>query len=522
MKAVGEQRFIPMKMVDIELGQPLADIWVSPAEAVVRALVRLDGVPLGYCDIAADHGVCRAEELGERAEAACRAMVLRQQADKRLDQLQGQVFPVKVMTWPRLTVAVCTRDRPGDLRLCLQSIARLDYPDLEILVVDNAAADTATRDLVATAFPWARYLVEARPGLSWARNCAIQQASGEIIAFTDDDVIVDQAWARGLAEVYAADPTVMAVTGLVVPYELATRAQYHFELYDGFGRGFVRKWFRIPGGQANAAFFHGGTGGLGTGANMSFRRTLFGQVGFFDTALGAGTLSRGGEDLEMFFRIIKEGHLLVYEPRAIVRHRHRRDDAALASQIADWGLASTAYLVGTGYRYKNEIPAVTAQWFGRLLCRNIPRLLASVLWPKIYIRRLICQELSGSFIGLGRYRQAVAAKAGIIAQFGGEHFSAMARGAPGGDRGPGAGRKVARRMLDLAQPITTMDLTAYHRVSLGLSLQGAFLGRMTIANCHRPLSAMQIRDAILDRFAAKLLAAPHPPVAGSWRQAAED
>ena len=522
MKAVGEQRFIPMKMVDIELGQPLADIWVSPAEAVVRALVRLDGVPLGYCDLAADHGVCRAEEQRRRAEDACRAMVLFQLAGKRLDQLQRQVFPPEVMTWPRLTVAVCTRDRPGDLRLCLESIARLDYPDLEILVVDNAAADTATRDLVATAFPWARYLVEARPGLSWARNCAIQQASGEIIAFTDDDVIVDQAWARGLAEVYAADPTVMAVTGLVVPYELATRAQYHFELYDGFGRGFVRKWFRIPGGQANAAFFHGGTGGLGTGANMSFRRTLFGQVGFFDTALGAGTLSRGGEDLEMFFRIIKEGHLLVYEPRAIVRHRHRRDDAALASQIADWGLASTAYLVGTGYRYKNEIPAVTAQWFGRLLCRNIPRLLASVLWPKICIRRLICQELSGSFIGLGRYRQAVAAKAGIVAQFGGEHFSAVATATNRGDRGHGLGRGVAQRMLDLAQPITTMDLTAYHRVSLGLSFQGAFLGRMTIANCHRPLSAMRIRDAILDRFAAKLLAAPHSPVAGSWRQAAED
>lgn len=517
MKTVGQQHFVPIKMVDIELGQSLSDIWVSPAYAKVRALVRWDSVPLGYCDIAVDHGICLAEEQRRRAEVACRTMVLRHQAGKRLDQLQRQVILPEAISLPTLTIAVCTRDRPVDLRLCLESIARLDYPNLEVLVVDNAAADNATRDLVVTTFPWVNYIAEARPGLSWARNRAIRQASGEIIAFTDDDVIVDQGWARGLGAVYAADPLVMAVTGLVVPDELATRAQYQFELYDGFGRGFVRKWCQIQGGQANAAFFHGGTGGLGTGANMSFRRIVFDRIGYFDTALGAGTLSRGGEDLEMFFRIIKEGHLLVYEPRAIVRHRHRRDDEALAGQITDWGLASTAYLIATGHRYQNEIPAVIAQWFGRLLCRNIPRLSASLLWPKTYLRRLICQELCGSFVGLGRYRQAVVADAAIVARFGGEQFPAKAKGATGDGPGAAPGRRVAERILDLAQPITTIDLTAYHRVNFGIILDGARLGRMSIANCHRPLSAARIGDAVLDRFAANLLAASHPPVADLGR-----
>ena len=68
-----------------------------------------------------------------------------------------------------------------------------------------------------------------------------------------------------------------------------------------------------------------GSGAYGTGANMAFRRSLFHQIGFFDPALDVGTVTNGGGDLDMFYRVIQEGHTLVYEPRAIVRHRHRRD-----------------------------------------------------------------------------------------------------------------------------------------------------------------------------------------------------
>ena len=86
----------------------------------------------------------------------------------------------------------------------------------------------------------ARYVREARPGLDWARNRAIAEAAGEMIAFTDDDVEVDPGWIRALVAAFAArSRRVAAVTGLVVPAELDTEAQVLFERYRGFGRGFA-------------------------------------------------------------------------------------------------------------------------------------------------------------------------------------------------------------------------------------------------------------------------------------------
>ena len=80
---------------------------------------------------------------------------------------------------PLVTVAVCTRDRPDDIKLCLEAITKLDYPNLEILVVDNAPKTESTKALIAQHYPQVRYVCEPRPGLDWARNRAILEAKGE-------------------------------------------------------------------------------------------------------------------------------------------------------------------------------------------------------------------------------------------------------------------------------------------------------------------------------------------------------
>src|SRR5207247_10340890 len=100
--------------------------------------------------------------------------------------------------------------------------------------------------------------------------------------------------------------------------------------YAGFEGGSDGLRFRIDAARRESvARRYGWSGIAGTGANMAFRRTIFDEVGCFDPAMGPGTVTRSGDDLEMFFRIVKEGHLLVYEPRAVVRHRHRRTYAEL-------------------------------------------------------------------------------------------------------------------------------------------------------------------------------------------------
>jgi O-antigen biosynthesis protein len=276
--------------------------------------------------------------------------------------------------------------------------------------------------LVRARYPQVRYVCEPRPGLNWARNRAIAEARGEIIAYTDDDVVVDRGWVRALAGVFAEEAGVMAVTGLVVPLELETEAQLLFEQYGGFGRGFERKWYRADGESGErAATRHGGTGKFGTGANMAFRRNLFARIGGFDPALDVGTVTNGGGDLEMFFRVLQEGHTLVYEPSALVRHRHRRDYAQLRRQITDFGVGFYAYLVRSAMTYRDERWALIRLGLWQLWWWNIRRLFISFVHPGRLPRDLIFAELRGSLMGLGRYQKARRMSARIARSFQSRH-----------------------------------------------------------------------------------------------------
>ena len=305
---------------------------------------------------------------------------------------------------PLVTVAVCTRDRTEDLGRCLESLQALRYPHLDVLVVDNAPSSHATRLLVEALGTKVRYTREPTPGLDWARNRAIAEASGDIIAFTDDDVVVDSGWIGAIVAAFEHDPSVAAVTGLVLPAELDTEAQVLFERYRSFGRGVAPR--RVaPANGGPIALRYGAAGDYGTGANMAFRRSVFDRIGPFDPALDVGTPSRGGGDLEMFFRVLKEGHALVYEPRAIVRHRHRRTREDLRRQIADHGIGFSAYVVRSMLAYPDERLA-----FARLACWWYAKTAFRILVPKAApagpLRALGLAELRGCVVGLGRYHAA--------------------------------------------------------------------------------------------------------------------
>lgn len=317
-----------------------------------------------------------------------------------------------------VTVAVCTRDRAAKLAECLDALAAIEYPAelLDILIVDNAPSDDSTRELVAR-YRSMRYVREPRPGLDWARNRAVREARGEIVAFTDDDVSVDRGWVRTLAAAFAEEPHAMCVTGLVLPDEIDTDAQLLFEKYGGFGRGFRREVYRVAGGNG-AARRYGGTGRFGTGANMAFRRVFFDREGLFDPALDVGTPSNGGGDLEMFFRVLKAGHALVYEPAAMVRHRHRRDYADLRRQIENNGIGFYAYLVRTAQAHPEERAAILRLGLWWLWWWNARRLLRALVRPRAFPIDLILAEFKGSFIGLRRYAAARRHAADVLRRFG--------------------------------------------------------------------------------------------------------
>ena len=244
------------------------------------------------------------------------------------------------------------------------------------------------------------------------------EARGALIAFADDDVSVDRWWVDALNRVFVAEPDAEAVTGLVVPDEIDVDAQRLFEKYGGFARGYDRQYFRVDSAAGEpAALRHGGSGRFGTGANMAFRRSVFDRIGFFDPALDVGTLTNGGGDLEMFFRVLKHGGTLVYEPSAIVRHRHRRSYQELKEQLTNNGTGFYAYLVRTGRVYDDErVPMLRlAVWW--MAWWNLRRLARSLV-RRDFPRDLILAELRGSLKGPFTYSRALRHAQRIDAAFG--------------------------------------------------------------------------------------------------------
>jgi glycosyltransferase involved in cell wall biosynthesis len=382
----------PIRLLDLDLDRPAGVLENLHGFVAVEALVRRNGDPVGWVRLPVVGGRCSADAIQGAFDPIGRP------AAAGFGKRAEPATPLSV------TVAVCTRDRTEDLARCLDSLEGVQYSDWEVLVVDNAPSSDATRTLVERRGARVRYTREPRPGLDWARNRAIAEAAGEIVAFTDDDVVVDPQWVRAIAAAFAGDPSVAAVTGLVLPAELDTEAQVLFERYRSFGRGFVpRRVARENGGPL--AHRYGAAGDYGTGANMAFRRAVFDRIGPFDPALDVGTPSRGGGDLEMFFRVLKEGHALVYEPRAMVRHRHRRTLEELRGQIADHGISFSAYIVRSMLAYPDERLA-----FARLACWWYAKTAFRVLVPKAapagQLRALGLAELRGCLIGLGRYPAA--------------------------------------------------------------------------------------------------------------------
>jgi GT2 family glycosyltransferase len=245
------------------------------------------------------------------------------------------------------------------------------------------------------------------------------ESRADIVAYTDDDVIVDRGWARAIASAFGREPDAMAVTGLVVPHETDTEAQVLFEQYGGFGRGVRRRYAQIDlDGAESAAPMYCGTGQFGTGANMAFRRRVFDSVGLFDPALDVGTVTNGGGDLDMLYRVLAAGHLLIYEPTAIVRHRHRRDIEALRNQLANNGIGYYAYLVRNVQARPGDAGRIVRHGLWWFAYWSLRRWFLSVVRPGGFPRDLITAELHGSIAGLTRYRTAVKEAVGIVREFG--------------------------------------------------------------------------------------------------------
>jgi len=215
-----------------------------------------------------------------------------------------------------ISIAICTYNNAKKLAVALESLRHLLCPaelSYEILVIDNNSRDE-TKDVVQRyqelGGPVLRYVFEPAQGLSHARNRALQEAQGEIVAYLDDDVHVDPGWLTAVAGAFAAHAA--AIVG-----------GKSYLIYPG-----PRPWWLSEESEfLLSKMDYGDQVLLDTdkelyGLNFSVRKDLALQAGGFDPAfgrLGSSSL-RSGEEADLMQRVRARGGRAVYEPRAVVGH----------------------------------------------------------------------------------------------------------------------------------------------------------------------------------------------------------
>jgi glycosyltransferase involved in cell wall biosynthesis len=325
---------MPTAIRNVELSAPLDAIAGLERYDHCMLVFRWRGTVVGRTFVRTESAVLSVDAVEQHAREGLNADAVRAWVEETLafdERLQPTVRPTA-------TVAVCTRERPDDLARALAAIRALQPPPDEVLVVDNAPSSPRTREVVER-FSGVRYVVEPRRGLNCARNRALREATGDVVAFTDDDAVPEPEWLDALLTNFA-EPRVQCVTGLTLPLELETPAQELFEAHCSFARGFARRVFN---GRTDHPLL---VSRVGAGASMAVRRSLPATAGWFDERLDAGTPTESGGDHEMFTRILSVGHRIVYEPRAVSWHRHRRTAEELVRVVRGYGTG--VYAMWTG------------------------------------------------------------------------------------------------------------------------------------------------------------------------------
>ncbi len=192
----------------------------------------------------------------------------------------------------RFSVVIPTFNRKDILRQCLKSLQAQDFTDFEVLVVDGG--NDGTEEMLAREFPGFRYLREERSGPSVARNLGIERATGEIIAFTDDDCLPPPDWLSKMADGYRRYPMVSGVAGSCTPPEKVWRANV-------LARQDVwHVWYAYGLTPERGEYVAGGLDVPGSTSNVSYRRAALLAVGGFSSHF---TRHIAGEERELRERL---------------------------------------------------------------------------------------------------------------------------------------------------------------------------------------------------------------------------
>ncbi|MGB0578508.1 MAG: glycosyltransferase [Limisphaerales bacterium] len=250
---------------------------------------------------------------------------------------------------PRVSVVVATYNGGKTLRICLRSLCKLNYPDFEIIVIDDGSTDDVPE--IAQSFDSERvkYIRQENQGLSAARNAGMNAATGEIVAYTDDDCRADEDWLYFLAA-DLADSEFVAMGGhnFLPPEDSATAAAV----------------MAAPGGPIHVMLTAREAEHI-PGCNMAFRKDALEEIGGFDPVY-----RKAGDDVDVCWRLQDTGHKIGFNPVGFVWHYRRSTVEAYLKQQSGYGEAEALlqhkhpdkFSPDGGGRWRGRIYA-PANWF---------------------------------------------------------------------------------------------------------------------------------------------------------------
>jgi GT2 family glycosyltransferase len=266
---------------------------------------------------------------------------------------------------PPISVVICTCDRPDTLERAVHSVLAQEYPNFELIVLDQSRDDGTEKIVRAFADQDSRvrYCRLAERGLSRAYNRGVSEARHELLAFTDDDCLAARGWLTAVADACAEHPDAGLIYGQVLgPLEAeAHRSDGEIPTLP------IRRLERLSRRDGFRVF--------GMGANFAARRSTVQRLGGFDEVLGGGGPLQSAQDFDFAYRVYRDGGVILLDPRVIVHHYGFRSNA-------EWPATVGSYGVGVGGFYLKHVragDAYAALLLARVWVRVAPRLLAQVL-----------------------------------------------------------------------------------------------------------------------------------------------
>lgn len=495
------------KVIDIELSQSLPHIEDLDGYQKLQGLVLVRGVPLGYIWLPVEQGQCTAGQIAQAIMADYRDAI----ANELIRQNLGAGLP---LPWtatsllepeessppgkhpsnqrPNITVVVCPRTVHSTLLLeCLNALHRGTQLPAQIIV--TVPCPEALRQSVEAAYPEVQWLAMAEPNRCQQRNLAIQQATGDVIAFISDCCRVSDRWLASIETAFKDYSEAAAVTGLVTLESLETETEAWAEQVYELDWEYQHASYRID-VSGSIAWTDLNTLPVGSGVNIAYRRSAL-TTAPFDPALDYTGYLWEGADLDVLKRVQLEGSTILYDPSVRIRYKAPEAVAELQTQAFQNMVGFYTYLFKLGRCY----PVLQRQLL-TLAAGKLARLGLRLIRPYLIPRQLTLAAIKGAARGL--------------------RAAALERLNPfrnGPDVGPAAiseklvspklEKLMAVRTVELNQPLPWLtDIHEYQNVRVFVTIAGSPIGSVDIASGGQAVGPDQLQRAIAMGLSGEILA----------------